>query len=110
MKHNFRAWHNRAKAYMQHDKISQIFMWLDEGQDVIIEQWTGLYDKNGIEIYEGDIVTGTYYQFGQKYSFTGEVKYVITAFKVVGTKSYNGMHQELNSIYEIIGNIHTQKP
>jgi uncharacterized phage protein (TIGR01671 family) len=109
----FRAW-DAAANEMLHMPITgnfglhRFFGYIPENAPIM--QFTGLFDKNGIEIFEGDIVTGTYYQFGQKYSFTGEVKYVITAFKVVGTKSYNGMHQELNSIYEIIGNIHTQKP
>ncbi|MGG0793139.1 YopX family protein [Brevibacillus laterosporus] len=71
-----------------------------------IMQYTGLKDRNGKEIYEGDIVKGKSYSLATPSRLIGKVQYSYSGFRVYGIRRYKGMVETLGTAFEVIGNIY----
>ena len=100
-----RVWDNTCKCWLKdfviykQGNVSSDEVWLQK-KEAIIELYTGLKDKNGKEIYEGDIVVDEYMERGYVHYADDEACYLITF------NSGDVSQFILDKESEVIGNIH----
>jgi len=106
----FRVWNNNKMIRSAHLSEDFCFMVTKQGEfvDCVLMQYTGLKDKNGKEIYEGDIVHVTDFFHGDAKVYKGVVKFVGGYYRIEGQDIRNAPLGWIISSddLEVIGNIY----
>lgn len=110
----FRAWHNGLEKMIYDNFLTQNTVHFFESEPITMMQYTGLKDKNGKEIYEGDIIKSFYpawEELGIKYPKEEYITDVIWDNGEYRTKDFSPLYvhvdnEEANVSCEIIGNIY----
>jgi uncharacterized phage protein (TIGR01671 family) len=137
----FRIWSERDNKYLCYAPLQTLVDGKDKTvtlkqNEIILEQFTGLFDKNGVEIFEGDIVILHQFLFdggeyekqliGQVVADLENACYSLTNIKQEQIQEYMGYKDDytefqkecvpINLFYglhedsfEVIGNIHEKE-
>ena len=110
----FRVWDNLMKKYVSRCEMTDITLNFYGDQqccslsDMVFQQYTGLIDKNGVEIYEGDVIKyhRVFESKKEVIELTSCIKFQNGAFGF-DMKGFNDMFMSLgdDSDIEVIGNI-----
>lgn len=107
----FRAWDTLAKRFTYPDQGYQGHYGLDlngrfqnlqngsGGDEYIVQQFTGLKDSTGVEVWEGDILVEKH-DGGEEEAYIGVVAFVAGAFMLDGDTLYNYVFSHSPDILE----------
>lgn len=114
----YRVWNEETKeieVYETYEELSELFMALslDDGFYSLMQS-TGLFDKNGKEIFEGDIITnGEAVVDVKKHPTLGFYTIVNDVERFFGDSTsiehFNNDVEDFSNVTEIIGNIYENK-
>ena len=115
----FRAWHREQRTmlkkgdtYGTSDDLDCVVYFM-QGQPVELMQYTGLKDKNGVEIYEGDWI---HYKYMGEFEDEGEITWSEAGARFfIKPRNYPNEHgcsfdELFVQAIEVIGNIYEELP